>query len=151
MARITPAEAQAWGEPTKLKITTLDTELLAHLEEEVLGQLAGIYDVSTWVDNTSTPKLVRTIIAKTYVCWYYQRQYSEDTDAGNPYAKSLATNAQMLIDGLIDGSITLPDVPTSQGQTATFYPTDESSLLDPRDFPDDPSVGPAQFSLTMRF
>lgn len=150
MARITPAEAQAWGERTKLKLDTLDTALLDHLEAEVLGQIGGTYDTSTWVDTTSTPKLVRTIIAKLYVAWFYDRQYSEDTDSGNPYAANLKANAAMLIEGIVDGSITIPGVDNTAGEIA-FYPTDASSMLDPRDFPDDPSVGPAVFSMTTRY
>lgn len=151
MARIKVEEAQAWGEPTKLKIETLDSFLLAHIESEVIGQLQGVLDVSTWIDQTTTPSLVRTIIAKMYVSWLYRRQYSEDTDAKNPYAQDLDTNAKMLIAGLVAGTIEIPGQPNTDITNPVFYPTDASSLLDPRDFPDDPSVGPAKFSMTTVF
>ena len=151
MARISLPEARAWAEPTKLKIDTLDNNLLALLEEEVLGQLQGVLDISTWVDQNTTPRLIRTIISKLYVSWFYRRQYSEDTDAKNPYAQDLAANANMLIAGLIAGTIEIPGTTTNDITSPLFYPTDASSLLDPRDFPDDPSVGPAKFSMTTVF
>ena len=146
MARVTAGECQAWLERTKCTITTLELELLAHLEEEIIDQIQAQVDTTTWVDNNTTPKLVRTIISKMYASWWYQRQYSEDTDAKNPYAQALATNAQMLLDGIIDGSIIIPGIVDTAGNIS-FYPTDVSTALDPRDFPDDPSVGPAKFSM----
>jgi|SRR6185369_1370134 hypothetical protein len=151
MARINVAEAQAWLESTKGNLNNaLDGNLLGNLEEEVLDELAAVYDTSTWSDPTNTPKLVRTIISKMYAGWFYMRQYSEDTDAKNPYAQSLLDNARMLMDGLLDGSITLPGVPTAISGQITFYPDDASSATDPRTS-DDPSVGPAAFSMTTRF
>jgi hypothetical protein len=151
VARITVQEARAWAEPTKLKIDTLDADLLAHMEEEVLGQLQTVFDTSTWLDQTSTPKLVRTIISKKYVCWFYRKAYSEDTDAKNPYAQTLDDNANMLVLGLVSGTIEIPGIPAGDVSSPSFYPTDASSLLDPLDFPDDPSVGPAKFSMTTVF
>jgi hypothetical protein len=148
MARIIIEEAQAWGEATKLKLATLDTYLLANIEEEVIGQLAGTYDTSTWLDPTSTPKLIRVIISKMYVSWFYNRTYSEDTDKGNPYASALAANAAMLIAGIIDGTITIPGTP-NQGEEPSFYPTDNSSIQ--KATCDDPSLGPAHFSMWQTF
>jgi len=64
VARVTRDECQAWLERTKLTIDTLDSNLLEHLEEEVLDRIAGTLDVSTWTDQVTTPKLIRTIIAR---------------------------------------------------------------------------------------
>lgn len=150
MSRIIANEAQAWAEPTKLTIAALDSNLLDHIEEEVLDQIGSTYDVSTWIDATSTPKIVRTAISKLYVAWAYRRQYSEDTDAGNPYAQKLEDNANMIIEGIIDGSVTIPTVPNQGGQPS-YYPNDASSVLNPQDFPDDTSVGPNLFSINQVF
>lgn len=148
-AHISVAEAQAWAEGTKLTIASLDTELEAHLATEVIIQLqsAGI-DTTTWTNDTNTPKLVRTIISKLYVAWLYDRQYSEDIEAGSNYADRLKENANLLLTGLIAGTIELDPTAASGGQ-AVFYPTDASSAQEATS--DDLSLGPAAFSMGMRF
>lgn len=148
MAHITVGEAQAWAEGTKLTISSLNTELEAHLAEEVLRQLDSAFDITTWTDAVLTPKLVRTIISKLYVAWLYDRQYSEDIGPGSNYADRLKENANMLLAGLIAGTIELPGVVDIAG-SPVFYPTDASSALTPTI--DDPSLGPSAFSMGMRF
>jgi len=148
VAHITLVEAQAWAEATKLRLTTLDAALEAHLAEEVLRQVASAFDVTTWIDDVTTPKLIRTIISKLYVAWLYDRQYSEDIEQGDNYADRLKENANNLLAGLIAGTIELPGLPDSAG-SPTFYPTDASSATPPTF--DDPSLGPAAFSMGMRF
>jgi len=146
MARITPADAQGWAETTKLSVSTLDASLVGQIETEVLGLLSSAYDTTTWIDETTTPNLVKVIIAKFYVAWFYDRQYSENQTEGNDYAALLRTNAQMLIDGLIDGTIDIPgETPAGSGLGPAFYPNDASSALEPTF--DDPSLGPARFSM----
>ena len=145
MARITPNEAQAWGEQTKLNLSTLDTYLLASIEEEVLTRIQPVYDTVGWVDPSTTPRLVRVIIAKMYVSWFYDRQYSENQSEGNDYAAMLRQNAEMLIVGITDGTIEIPGEPSSAIQQPSFYPNDASSALSPTF--DDPSLGPAKFSM----
>jgi hypothetical protein len=148
VSRITVKEAQAWAEGTKLTITALDVDLLEHMEAEVITQLSSAFDTVTWLDETTTPKLVRTIISKMYVSWVYNRQYSEDVDQGNNYAALLLLNATNLITGLLGGTIELPGLPDVAG-SPVFYPTDASSSQIPTT--DDPSLGPAAFSMGMVF
>lgn len=150
MARITLAEAQGWLESTKLTIASLDASLLGQLEEEILSRLSVVYDTSAWTSDTTTPKLIRTIIAKTYASWLYNRQYSEDQGENNEYALKLLENAEMLMNALIGGQIEIPGGPepeTSRG--ASFYPTDASSVQEPTDA--DPSLGGPYFSLGRLF
>lgn len=146
MPRIEAIDAKGWGEPTKLDLSTLDLFLLNQIEIEVLGRLNGVFTVAPWTDHTNTPDLVKVIIAKSYVSWVYDRQYSENQDDGNDYAAMLRANAEMLITGLLDGTIELPpeDAPSNSGKPA-FYPNDASSALTPT--PDDLSLGPAKFSM----
>jgi len=149
MSRISIAEAQAWAEGTKLTIASLDLPLLEHIEEEVVVQLGSITDTSdTWVDTLTTPKLVRTIISKLYIAWLYDKQYSEDIEVGNNYADRLKENANNLIAGLLAGTIELPGIVDISG-SPVFYPTDASSAMEPT--LEDPSLGPAAFSMGMRF
>jgi hypothetical protein len=147
VSRIIVAEAQAWAEGTKLTIPALDGNLLDHIEAEVLGRLSTL-DSTTWIDSTTTPKIIRTIISKLYVAWVYDRAYSEDVEQGSNYADRLRLNAETLIQGIIDGTIVIPGIPDNAG-TPVFYPTDASSSQLPT--VDDPSLGPAAFSMGMRF
>jgi len=155
VSRITTQEAQAWAEGTKLTISALDVNLLPHIEEEVIDQLRSAFsDTANWVDQNTTPKLVRTIISKMYVAWLYDRTYSEDIVPGQSnYATLLQANANMLIAGLLAGTITLPEETSGNDIVEpVFYPTDASSAQCPTFGPDgDPSLGPAAFSMGMRF
>ena len=146
MALITPVDAQGWAESTKLNLSTLDGSLLDSIESEVLARLASAYDTSLWISPTTTPKIVKVAISKLYVAWFYDRQYSENQEQGNDYAAMLRTNAEMLITGLLDGTITIPGtVPVGSASGASFYPNDASSALEAT--PEDPSLGPAKFSM----
>lgn len=146
MARVALSEVQAWLEPAKLTLSTLDTELLSQLEEEVLVQLAPQYNVGSWTTPESTPKIVRVIIAKTYASFTIDRAYSENQDGGNDYAARLMANANMLLTGLTGGSIDIPDVPaTNSSSSPSFFPTDASSAQLPTS--DNPEFGGPYFSL----
>ena len=149
MARVTLSEVAAWVEPAKVPITALDAELLSQLEEEVLVQLTSQYSTSTWTDPTTTPKIVRVIIAKIYASFHIDRAYSENQDGGNDYAARLMTNANMLLTGLASGSIEVPDNPPGNASTPSFFPTDFSSAQDPTS--DNPEFGGPYFSLGRSF
>lgn len=145
MARVTQREVQSWLELTKLNVAALNTDLLSQLEEEVLVQLSSVYTVTGWTDEVSTPKIVRVIIAKMYASWYIDKIYSENQDEGNDYSARLLANANMLLAGLISGLFEIPGVPVPNPGTPSFYPTDASSAMEPTE--EDPSLGPARFSL----
>lgn len=133
MAHIDVADAQSWLETTKLSISALDTDLEAEVVSKVLGRLAIVYDTSTWIDEDSTPALVKTAIAMLYSGWFYDRQYSESSDT-NQYALRLKADAMTILDGLVEGSLTLPDQPPTTSDDRNrpaFFPTDFSSRQDP--------------------
>ena len=152
MSRITLQMAKGWAETTKFNIGELDTDLLDQIETEVLSAVASQYDTSLWVDELTTPRLVRTAIAKMYVSWTYNKAYSEDEGVSNEYANRLQANADKIVSGIVDGTLTLDDaVPINTdgaGQPA-FYPDDASSAQCPTW--DDPSLGPATFSMGLKF
>lgn len=149
MARVTVPEVQGWVDPAKLTISTLDTELIANLEEEILDRLSVAYDTSVWTTSGNTPKLVRVIISKTYSSWLIDRFYSEDQDAGSDYAKRLLENAEMLIMSLINGQITIPSTDPTFSRGPSYYPNNASSSQLPT--PADPSLGGPYFSLGRSF
>ena len=147
MSRITVQNAKGWVRSTKFNVGDIDTDLCDQIESEVLARISSSYDVSTWLDASTTPSLVRTAIAKLYVAWLYAKAYSEDEETVPEYARALQANAEMLIVGIIDGTINLPDaLPSDSGSgQPSFYPTDASSSMCPTD--DDSSLGDASFSM----
>lgn len=154
MARVTVAEVQGWLDGAKITISSLDTELIANLEEETLDRLAVAYDISGWTNNSNTPKLIRTIISKYYASWLIDRFYSENLPDLSPYAKRLCDNADMVITGVINGQIIVKDstgttVTPAVSRGASFYPNDNSSAQTPT--LDDPSLGGPYFSLGRAF
>jgi hypothetical protein len=149
MAHIDVAYANAWTEATKLAIVTFDAALLEQIESQVLGRIATQFDTSTWIDPATTPKMVKSIIAMLYVAWYYDKAYSEDQEEGNDYAALLRAQAENLLQGILDGSISLPEVPNLEPGGPEFYPNDDSSAMSPT--LEDPSLGPARFSIGTTF
>lgn len=145
MTVITIEDVRGWVETTKLNITSLDLNFLPQLEAEVFARLGPVYDTTTWLDPNSTPMIVRVIVTKYYAAWIYDRAYSENQGISNEYAAQLRLNADMLITGLIDGTIEIPGITPISDPNPAFYPNDASSALDPT--VDDPSLGPARFSL----
>jgi hypothetical protein len=128
---ITLAEASAWGEKTKLApaLIELDSELLSQIVSEVLPHIGVVADTSTWVSTATTPKMVKTIIAKLYIAWVIDRQYSEDQDL-SAYAALLRAGAMGLLTSIETSAIDIPGV-TDTDDTAgdglpSSYPTDTS-------------------------
>ena len=130
-------EIQAWLEKTKLTISTTEPDDLTFIElyekNIVYGRLAQKFDTSTWLSASTTPSLVRQIIAMRIAAIVYRRQYSEDLETTNPWAMWLEKNSEDLIMGLINASIVLQTEAGISGTTPTqlnrptFYPTDISS------------------------
>lgn len=143
MARISIYDVKAWVESTKLDPQALDLDHLSQIEEEILARLGTVYDTSTWVDKTTTPKLVQVIIAKTYTGWLYDKYYSENQNVPSEYAQLVKQNAETLIQGLVEQTITIPNTPTDSDHGAVFYPNDYSSSISPDTGFTDPSIAPA--------
>jgi hypothetical protein len=143
-------EAQAWAERTKLDLgTSLEGWLESQVSSQVLARVAQAYDTSSWVDETTTPQLVRTIIAMRYIAWIYARTYSDNSD-GDSYSDLLLSQSDAMLQNIIDGVTVIPDEdPTSDLSEPMFYPTDVSSASEPT--LEDPSLGPAKFSMGIIF
>lgn len=146
MAHITVEEANSWTDKVKLNLSVLDSELEESMATQVLARVSQAYDTTSWVDTDTTPKLIRKIIAMMYVGWYFQRTYSEEEET-NSYGLMLIAQAERLIEGIVSGSLSLPDStePLLNVDAPTFYPTDASSALSPTS--DDMSLGGAKFSM----
>jgi hypothetical protein len=161
MAHILVSDAQAWLENTKISLTSLDPALENFVSNDILARIADTYDsptfgVPTWVDNNTTPELVKQCIAMMYAGWYYDRQYSEMVAAeGTSYGTVLRVYAETLIDGIISGSVELVEILPNMPETApTYYPTDISSTSEAlwtNTNRDDNSLGPAKFGMSKVF
>jgi len=128
---ITIQEARAWGEKTKLAPVWqngLDEILLGQIQSEVLGNIASVADTSGWVDSASTPPLVKTIIAKMYVAWIIDRQYSEDEDL-SAYAALLRATALSLQMGIVSSDIDIPGITVGDAGDGlpSVYPNDTTT------------------------
>lgn len=157
MAHIVVSDVQAWLENTKANLTQLDTALEIQISNQVLSELADTYNdptfgVPTWVDQNTTPELVKQCIAMLYAGWYYDRQFAEMvTTTGTSYGEILRAQAEILIAGIIDSSIILAEVePNMPAVAPVFYPSDISSTWDAKranTVPEDLSLGPARFGM----
>jgi hypothetical protein len=136
MALIDVDDVQPFLEETKLRLNSGDDLPEEPFQSEfVRSRLASCdLDVSTWVDSSTTPTLIKWIIGMLVAAQRYNRFYSEtDEDAGNPYANKLEEHAKLLLEGICAGSIDLLDVtddPASTGfGSIVFYPTDTTGEL----------------------
>lgn len=120
MPNITAVNAQAWMESTKLSFAEeIDGELETQLADEVYGRLDRPKDESP----TATPGILRSIIGMRYASTFIERAYSED-DESSRYARMLWARSERLLEGVIDGSISLgPDEDRDTGPSV--YPTDD--------------------------
>ena len=149
MANIAAVDANAWSSPSKLALVDpLDVALEAQVSAEVLSRIGDTYNTSSWTGPTTTPILVKKIIAMMFVGWYYQRTYSEDEDT-NSYGLMLISQAERLLAGIEAGDITVigsdPSTTDLSTSSASFYPTDASSASSPT--LDDMSLGGPKFTM----
>jgi hypothetical protein len=155
MAHISTDEAKAWIEQTKLEGLTVpfsvDTALENQVSVQVLAQLQGVYDTSTWINDSTTPELVRSIISMFYCSWYYDRAYGDDDAGAASYSRRLRENAEALLAAIVSGTLDLPldtTTPLGVGQPG-FFPNDASSANCPTS--DNPSDGGPAFLMGVLF
>lgn len=143
--RITTQEAQAWSGPDKLEVKHLDEPLLGQVESQIMARLGAAFDTSTWIDETSTPPVIRSVIAMQYMSFLYHRAYSEDEGTTNSWANRLQRWIDSYMEGLLNGTIDVPGVVVEGAGQPVFYPNDNSSAMDATW--DDSSLGDAKFSM----
>lgn len=146
MAVISVADVQTWLETTKLQLSVLPADLDTVAESQVFARLSEQYDVSGWTNSSTTPTLVKEIVAMTVAAWFYLRQYSENAEEANWYATWLLAQAEKLMVNITGGTIILPGGsggPTIPTDAPVFWPTDNTEILDPD--------SAAKFTVAMRF
>lgn len=134
MALITTLpEVQQWLEQSKLTVENVEQPLHDHYRDVVLSRLFNVYTTSGWVSVSTTPSLVRKIIAMLMASVIYRRAYSEDNSDDDSYGGWLESSAMSLLDGLAGGSLQLPEeeAPVSASGQPVFWPTDSTATLEP--------------------
>jgi hypothetical protein len=128
MAVVTVADVNAWLERTKIAVQSVDPTLETTAIARVFGRLSSMYDVTTWTDASTTPTLVRAMVAMHVAAWTYNRAYTEDSPDGSPYANWLLNEAALWVSQTVDGVLTLTDAaPASTAPTGpSAYPDDST-------------------------
>lgn len=150
MTHIIVQDAQVYTDNTKLAIASLDADLESSVVTEIFAVLSSAYNTSIWLDVSTTPKLVKKVLAMTYVGYYFKRTYSEE-DLPSSYGNQLLDDAARIAAGIVNGSLTLIDAvaPATNTSQPSFFPNDASSILQPT--PNDRSLGGARFSMNKVF
>lgn len=136
MPLIDVSDVQPWLEETKLRLDSGEPLVEEpFISERVKSRLASCdIDVSTWVDKSSTPVLVKGIIGALVAAQHYNRTYSETEDAGNLYANKLEMMANGLLESICAGTLDLLDITDDPATTGfgsvLFYPDDSVGVLD---------------------
>lgn len=145
MAHVGVEDVNTWLEPSKLSVSEIEPGLDVYATGLIVGALVARFDTTTWVDETTTPSLVKQLISMLYAAAFYRREYSEDLvdGTGLNWAQWLEQSAGGYVSQIVAGVIDIIGLPdgTDEGLALpAFYPTDESSIDDP-----------AKFSMCMRF
>jgi hypothetical protein len=90
------------------------------------GTLAG------WASPATTPQTIRAVAGRLIAALIYARAFSSEVDGVPEYSQGLYTEAMTMLDQIIDGTITLPEV-TEEVETggnlnaSFFYPNDDAT------------------------
>lgn len=130
---VTLDEVRAWTSNTKVKLTSIDADMMSMITAEVIGRLGARYIIRSWVSSETTPEVVRKLICMRYVGWYYLRQFAE-ADTENDYGVRLLLEADSLLNDILDGSVILVEegVETTVKTGLSFEPleSDPSFTMD---------------------
>ncbi len=131
-------DVQSWFTTDRLLLEA-DDDLKeeTNVSNEVTSTVASRYDTSLWVDRTTTPTLIKSIISARVAAVRYREHYADQLEEEN-YADWLDNWFTMTLDGIVSGQIQLLDATdlttalTSAGPE--FFPTDTSSVTEPAKF-----------------
>jgi hypothetical protein len=100
-------DVNAWLEQVKTQVVEVEDALAGQLADTVIGAVSQRYSVGSWVDPESTPLLIRRIISMFYAGYFYHRTFSNNSEPG-VYGDRLLADAQILLDGVANGTISIP-------------------------------------------
>lgn len=132
MSHITVPEIDAWLDSTKFDLKYVEVTIEEHIANITLSALSKSFpiEVPTWVDEVTTPDLVRTVISMRYAAAVYRRQYAEVSERMPSYPANLDRMANDLLEGILSGDLDLLDVDAiPPSQQPDFYPKDNSGII----------------------
>ena len=132
-AHCTVAECQQWLERTKISLASVDTELEASAWAIANESISQTYDTSTWVDATTTPKQVRSIVSMLVAAWEYGRALSDmySSASGVTWGSKLEALAMQLLGGIASASVPIvgQDLLRDSTSRIKFWPNDTATAL----------------------
>lgn len=100
------ADIKAWLDATKTEVTAIEGALAGQIASQVLGVVSSRYNTGTWLTAATTPLLIKRVISMFYAGYFYHRTFSNDSEPG-AYGDRLLADAQILLDGIANGTITV--------------------------------------------
>lgn len=113
--------------PDDLAKCKLDTERI------VRGMLAGVIpagDMALWLEPEDVPEVIRAAAGRLCAALIYRLRYSEQSLNDPQFAQIKYDEAMAMLQGIIDGTIIVDGVVTSQFNNTYFWPND--STVEPR-------------------
>lgn len=143
MALITIDDVQAWFTDNRLSLEATDTlPEEVNVTAEVLASVSNRYDTSTWLNAATTPRLIRSIISARVAAIRYRKHYADQLDE-IAYADWLDEWAMNILEGIVNGTIPLTDVPADDLTSALVAASVIGSPTDATD--------PPKFTMDMEF
>lgn len=128
-ALIALTDVQAWLESTKTQVTAIEDTLAAQISSQVLGVVSSRYSTGTWLSAATTPLLIKRVISMFYAGYFYHRTFSNDSEPG-AYGDRLLADAQILLDGIASGTITVVSDATVPVVVSGGLPSIAQELID---------------------
>lgn len=156
MAVIELVDIQQWLELTKIEPSSIDAALEISCQEEAFSRLATKYDVSTWIDASTTPELVKTIVSLLYAGRLWNRSFQAGSSKEGSYGDKLIRRADLLLLGIVEGEYDLIDTDTgntidpASDEGPSFFPDDSATELAKTD-PEHADAAPQYATMGMRF
>ena len=133
MAIVDDADVQIHLPVDKLKVEEIPDDLADAKEDAeriIRGYLAGVIDAAVlaiWTTPAATPSQVRAIAGRLCAAKIYRVRYSENSLTDPEYAQNLYNEAMTMLNDIIEGSIVIPGVDTTQFDDSYFEPNDGST------------------------
>lgn len=106
MAVITVDEVNQFLPTNKLKANSLLPELVTTAKSTVFGRLSLRYTTTSWVDEGTTPDLVRSVVAMYYAGLWYNAKFSDNAADSSSYGNNLIRMAMeqtaLIVDGVFE-------------------------------------------------
>jgi hypothetical protein len=111
----------------------------------IFAKLSNTFSAATlaaWASPATTPETIRAVAGRLVAALFYSRAFAAEVDGVPDYAQGLYAEAMTMLDQIVDGTVTLPEVSeeveTGVNLNASFF------------YPNDDTAGP-YFTMTARF